>query len=70
MGRNTDYSKKVDRIKIRIDQLVEELIAAKEQAEKSKPKLRISEINFEEEELGTLLQLQAKLSKVILDKSK
>lgn len=70
MGRYTDYTKKTEKIKVKIDELVEELIAAKELAENTKPKLKISEINFDDEELGTLLQIQAKLSKIILEKSK
>ncbi len=70
MARTVDFSKKGEKIKEQIDELVSELMAAKAVPVVAKKSLKVADINFEEEDLNTLLQIQARLARVILEKSK
>lgn len=71
MARKVDYSKRAEKIKAQIDELVQEINGDnKPEEETPKKKLKLIEIDFEGQELNTLLQIQARLSRVILDKSK
>ena len=69
MARTVDFSKKGEKIKEQIDELVSELMAAKAVPVVAKKSLKVADINFEED-LNTLLQIQARLARVILEKSK
>lgn len=71
MARKVDYSKRAEKIKAQIDELVQEINGDnKPEEETPKKKLKLIEIDFEGQELSTLLQIQARLSRVILDKSR
>ena len=67
MARTVDYSKKAEKIK---EQVVQELMAAKSAPVVSKRSLKVADINFENEDVNTLMQIQARLARVILEKSK
>lgn len=69
MARTVDYNLKGEKIKTQVDELVRELIAAKT-ASPSKGQTRINDIDFEKEDIKTLQQLQARIAKIILEKSK
>ena len=69
MARTVDFSKKGEKIKEQIDELVSELMAAKAVPVVAKKSLKVADINFEED-LNTLLQIQARLARVILQNSK
>ena len=69
MARTVDYSKKAEKIKEQVDELVQELMAAKSPVV-SKRSLKVADINFENEDVNTLMQIQARLARVILEKSK
>ena len=62
MARTVDYSKKAEKIKEQVDELVQELMAAKSAPVVSKRSLK--------EDVNTLMQIQARLARVILEKSK
>jgi len=68
MARTVDYSKKAEKIKEQVDELVQELMAAKSAPVVSKRSLKVADINFED--VNTLMQIQARLARVILEKSK
>ena len=69
MARTVNYTKRAEKIKDQIDWLVREMSAEKTVIA-PKEKLRISDIDFSEIDVRTLMQIQAKISKVILEKSK
>ncbi len=70
MARTVNYQKKAEKIKDQIDALVQELVAVKADTQTEKKALKVSEIDFENEDLSVLLQIQARLARVILEKSK
>ena len=70
LARTVDYSKKAEKIKEQVDELVQELMAAKSAPVVSKRSLKVADINFENEDVNTLMQIQARLARVILEKSK
>ncbi|WP_165155111.1 hypothetical protein [Parabacteroides sp. ZJ-118] len=70
MARTVDYSRKAEKIKEQVDELVQELAAAKSAPVIVKRSLKVTDINFEEEDINTLMQIQARLARVILEKSK
>ena len=70
MARTVDYSKKAEKITVQVDELVQELMAAKSAPVVSKRSLKVADINFENEDVNTLMQIQARLARVILEKSK
>ena len=47
-----------------------EVMAAKSAPVVSKRSLKVADINFENEDVNTLMQIQARLARVILEKSK
>ena len=56
MARTVDYSKKAEKIKEQVDELVQELMAAKSAPVVSKRSLKVADINFENEDVNTLMQ--------------
>lgn len=70
MARTVDFAKKGEKIKEQVDELVQELMAAKTVPIVSKRSLKVADINFEDEDVNTLMQIQARLARVILEKSK
>ncbi len=70
MARTIDYSKKADKIKEQVDELVQELMAAKAAPVVTKRSLKASDIDFESEDIRTLQQLQVRIARIILEKSK
>ena len=58
MARTVDYSKKAEKIKEQVDELVQELMAAKSAPVVSKRSLKVADINFENEDVNTLMQIQ------------
>lgn len=69
MARTVNYAKRAEKIKDQIDWLVKEMSAEKTVVA-PKEKIKLSDINFENLDVMTLMQIQAKISKVILEKSK
>ena len=70
MARTVDYSKKAEKIKEQVDELVQELMAAKSAPVVSKRSLKVADINFENEDVNTLMQIQARLALVRTFKEK
>lgn len=70
MARTVDYPKRAEKIKNQIDELVTELLAERSIISPSKRKIKPSDVDFENEDVMTLMQLQARLGRIILEKSK
>lgn len=71
MGRTVNYSKKVEKIKAQLDELVVEIEnGSKKDEEAEVQKIKISDIDFESESLPTLMKIQARLMRVIQAKYK
>ena len=68
MARTVDYYLKAEKIKNQVDELVKELIAAKN-APAAKSKTKISDIALDNEDLKSLLQLQARITRLIIEKT-
>ena len=68
MARTVDYNLKAEKIKNQVDELVKELIAAKN-APAAKSKTKISDIDLANEDLKSLLQLQARITRLIIEKT-
>ena len=70
MARTVNYSKRVERIKEQLDELVSELENNANAKAATKEKIKLSEIDFDNVEVVTLMQIQARISRNILEKSK
>lgn len=71
MARTVNFNKRAEKIKDSIDELMKEMMAqsANEPSTK-KEKIKLSYIDFEDLDLNTLIQIQARISRIILEKSK
>ena len=71
MARTVDYIKKTDKIKELIEELYNDLMEDKNatQANANK-KIKVNDIDFDGCDLQTLANIQAKISRLIVEKSK
>ena len=65
MARTVEYSKKAEKFYELVDDLVQELMAAKSAPVDSKRSLKVADINFENEDVNTLMQIQARLARYL-----
>lgn len=70
MARTVNYAYRAEKIKQQIDELVREIGNKKAAISASNDKIKVSDINFDELDLVTLIQLQARISRLILERSK
>lgn len=70
MARTVNFAKRAEKIKEQVDDLVKEMSETRIIHVPTKEKFKLSDINFDELDVVSLMQIQARLSKVILDKSK
>ena len=70
MARTVNYQNRADKIKKLIDDLVKEMATPSAPVTENKEKLKLSQIDFENEDLVTLMQIQARISRIILERSK
>ncbi len=70
MARTVNYQNRADKIKKLIDDLVKEMATPSAPVTEKKEKLKLSQIDFENEDLVTLMQIQARISRIILERSK
>ena len=71
MARKVNYSKKIEKIKAQLDELSVEIEnGAKNEDVVVEQKIKISDIDFESEEVATLMKIQARLLRVIQAKLK
>lgn len=70
MARTVNFVKRAEKIKEQVDDLVKEMSEARTIHIPTREKIKLSEIVFEDLDVVTLMQIQARLSRVILDKSK
>lgn len=70
MARTVDYLKKAEKIKELVDELANELVTIRTAPVAAKKSLKISEIDLESEDVRTLQLLQARISRIIVEKSK
>ena len=73
MARTVNYSKKIGKIKAQLDELVKDIENGSKKAEEvveQKTKTKISDIDFETEDLATLMKIQTRLVRAINAKMK
>lgn len=70
MARTVDYLKKAEKIKELVDELANELVTIRTAPVAAKKSLKISEIDLESEDVRTLQLLQARIARIIVEKSK
>lgn len=70
MARTIDYARKAEKIKEQIDELLNELESVKAASSATKKSLRISDLDLDNENIRTLQILQARIARIILEKSK
>ena len=69
MARTVNYPKRAEKIKEMIDDLVKEMGHSPRRMSK-KDKIKLIDIDFENIDVVTLMQVQARISRLILEKSK
>ena len=69
MARTVNYPKRAEKIKEMIDDLVKEMGHSLHRMSK-KDKIKLIDIDFENIDVVTLMQVQARISRLILEKSK
>ena len=69
MARTVNYPKRAEKIKEMIDDLVKEMGHSAHRMSK-KDKIKLIDIDFENIDVVTLMQVQARISRLILEKSK
>lgn len=70
MARTVNYSKRAEKIKEMVDDLVKEMESSSHIRIPKKEKIKLIDIDFESADLVTLMQVQARISRIILDRSK
>ena len=70
MARTINFNKRAEKIKEAIDDLMKEMEQSASTCPSKKEKIKLSNIEFEDLDLNTLIQLQARISRLILEKSK
>ena len=70
MARTVNYENRATKIKEQIDELVNELSNKKAFRPAKRDKMRLIDIDFDGADLVTLMQVQARISRIILDRSK
>ena len=69
MARTVNYPKRAEKIKEMTDDLVKEMGQSPHRMSK-KDKIKLIDIDFENIDVVTLMQVQARISRLILEKSK
>ncbi len=70
MARTINFNKRAEKIKEAIDDLMKEMEQSVSTCSSKKEKIKLSNIEFEDLDLNTLIQIQARISRLILEKSK
>lgn len=71
MARTVNYARKIEKIKEQLDELSVEMVnCSKREPAAVEQKIKVSEIDFENEELSTLIKIQSRLMRVIQSKIK
>ncbi|MBP3519546.1 MAG: hypothetical protein J6K31_14360 [Parabacteroides sp.] len=69
MARTVNYQKRAEKIKEMIDELVKEM-GHTPRIPVQKDKIKLADIDFDNVDVVTLMQVQARISRLILEKSK
>lgn len=70
MARTINFNKRAEKIKEAIDDLMKEMEQSASICPSKNEKIKLSNIDFEDLDLNTLIQIQARISRLILEKSK
>ena len=71
MARKVNYSKKIEKIKAQLDELVNNIEnGSKNEEVVVEQKMKISDIDFENEDLATLMKIQTRLVRAMNQKIK
>ena len=66
MARKVNYAKKIEKIKAQLDELVNDIEnGSKKEEVVIEQKIKISDIDFENEDLATLMKIQTRLVRAI-----
>ena len=66
MARKVNYSKKIEKIKAQLDEVVNDIEnGSKKEEVVIEQKIKISDIDFENEDLATLMKIQTRLVRAI-----
>ena len=66
MARKVNYSKKIEKIKAQLDELVNDIEnGSKREEVVIEQKIKISDIDFENEDLATLMKIQTRFVRAI-----
>lgn len=65
MARKVNFSKKIEKIKAQLDELSAEIENGSKKEEVVEQKVKISDIDFEGEELASLMKIQSRLTRAI-----
>lgn len=70
MARTVNYPKRAEKIKGMLDDLVREMGQSSRTRAPRKNKVKLIDIDFDSADLVTLMQVQARISRIILERSK
>lgn len=71
MARTVNYVRKIEKIKEQLDELSVEMVnCTKREPRVVVQKMKVSDIDFENEDLSTLVKIQSRLMRVIQSKIK
>lgn len=71
MARTVNLAKRIEKIKAQLDDLSAEIKSGGKRDEAFvEPKVKLSNIDFETEDLGTLVKIQGRLARIIQSKVK
>lgn len=75
MARTVDYAKKIEKIKLQLDELSNVIVSNQtdDNSDEDIPvvqKIKLSDIDFEQEDIKKLLRIQSKISSIISKKLK
>lgn len=66
MARKVNFPRRIEKIKAQLDELSAEIEnGSKQEEEVVEQKVKISDIDFESEELATLMKIQSRLTRAI-----
>lgn len=70
MARTVNFEKRAEKIKEQVDDLVREMSEARTIHAPAKEKIKLIDLDLDSVDIVTLMQMQARISRIILDRSR
>lgn len=70
MARTVNFVKRAEKIKEQVDDLVQEMSEARTIHAPAKEKIKLIDLDLDSVDIVTLMQMQARISRIILDRSR